>query len=256
MKNSRISWTTHTFNPWWGCVKVSPACDRCYAERDAKRWAFKVWGKKAERRFFGDKHWNEPRKWDRQAAALGIRPRVFCASMADVFEDREDLKLHRMRLWELIRETPNLDWLLLTKRPENVLGMVPEVWARYGFPRHAWIGTTAEDDKWWARRVPALLQIPASVRFVSVEPMLGPITESLIGVDWVLVGGESGPGARLMEKEWATDLLARCREVGVAYHFKQKGDALAKEMGCASHKGGDPAEWPEELRVQQFPVFA
>lgn len=120
-KNSRIEWTTHTFNPWWGCVKVSPACKHCYAESWAKRVGSNVWGIKAERRFFGDKHWSEPVKWNAAAAASGMRARVFCASMADVFEDRRDLDVHRIRLWKLIEATPRLDWLLLTKRPEIVI---------------------------------------------------------------------------------------------------------------------------------------
>jgi len=226
---------------------------RCYAERDAKRYGFRVWGKDSARRFFGDNHWRQPIKWDREAAAAGVRRRVFCASMADVFERREELNVWRERLWNLIGETPNLDWQLLTKRPEQVITMVPDSWVRHGFPSNVWVGVTAEDNDWWAARVPILRQIPTRVRFVSAEPLLGPITGSLTGIDWVLVGGESGPGARKMELEWATDLLRRCQGAGVRYHFKQKGQALAREMGCASRKGGDPAEWPDALRVQEFP---
>ncbi len=139
-KNSRIEWTTHTFNPWWGCVKVSPACKHCYAESWAKRVGSNVWGIKAERRFFGDKHWAEPLKWDVLAAASGVRARVFCASMADVFEDRRDLDVHRARLWKLIEATPHLDWLLLTKRPEIISRLAP--WANQ-WPENVWLGTVA-----------------------------------------------------------------------------------------------------------------
>src|ERR1043166_782056 len=123
--NSAIEWTDHTFNPWWGCVKVSPACDFCYAEVWGRRLGKGVGGKDAPRRFFADAHWNEPLRWNRAAAKVGIRRRVFCASMADVFEQRDDLNPQRERLWKLIDSTPNLDWLLLTKRPHNVMTLVP-----------------------------------------------------------------------------------------------------------------------------------
>lgn len=114
--DSKIQWTHHTFNPWWGCARVSPGCEHCYAERDAARWGTK-WGVNAERRFFGDKHWAEPLKWNRAAGKARETRRVFCASMADVFEDREDLAPHRARLYKLIESTPCLVWQLLTKRP-------------------------------------------------------------------------------------------------------------------------------------------
>lgn len=119
-KDTGITWTDSTFNPWWGCEKVSPGCTNCYAATFDKRVGGDHWGAKAGRRFFGDKHWREPEKWNRDAAKSGERHRVFCASMADVFEDRDDLVQPRIRLFHLISETPNLDWLLLTKRPENI----------------------------------------------------------------------------------------------------------------------------------------
>src|SRR5579859_1859246 len=119
--NSKISWTDHTFNPWWGCVKVSPACDHCYAESFSKRVGQNIWGVDSPRRFFGDKHWTEPLKWNRDALKDFGRPaRVFCASMADVFEVRDDLIPHRIRLFDLIKDTPNLLWNLLTKRAQEV----------------------------------------------------------------------------------------------------------------------------------------
>lgn len=251
-QNSSISWTDHTFSPWWGCEKVSPACAHCYAETWAKRWGHSVWGNRSPRRFFGDRHWREPKRWNRQAIKDGVRRRVFCSSMADVFEDRPDLDEPRARLMDLITETSWLDWLLLTKRPENMIRML----GREPWMFNVWAGTTAENDEWWRRRVPHLLQVPVRIKFVSVEPMLGPITESLTGIDWILVGGESGPGARRMDPQWAGDLLRRCRDSEVYYHFKQKGEALARERGCASRTGGDPTEWPEELRVQEFPSLS
>src|SRR5690606_14674702 len=124
-KDSKIEWTHHTFNPWWGCAKVSPACKYCYAETWAKRIGSHVWGASAPSRFFTDKHWQDPLRWDAEAAERGERRRVFCASMADVFERRKELNEPRERLWKLIEETPHLDWLLLTKRPQNIALMAP-----------------------------------------------------------------------------------------------------------------------------------
>ena len=169
-RDSEIEWTHHTFNPWWGCTKVSPACENCYAEAWAKRVGSDVWGAKAERRFFGAKHWKEPELWNDAAERLGIRYRVFCASMADVFESRADLKPERAKLWEVITKTPALDWLLLTKRPQNIAKMVP--WGKK-WPDNVWIGTTVEDQKFAALRLPHLLALPAAVRFLSCEPLLG-----------------------------------------------------------------------------------
>lgn len=222
-KNSRIEWTTHTFNPWWGCVKVSPACKHCYAESWAKRVGSKVWGINAERRFFTDKHWSEPLKWNAAAAASGVRARVFCASMADVFEDRRDLDVHRARLWKLIEATPWLDWLLLTKRPELIAQTVP--WGDQ-WPENVWIGTTVENQEYAFERLPHLAAIPAAVRFISAEPLLGHLDISPWAneIDWVITGGESGPHARPSSPSWFKDLLNRCMASDIAFHFKQWGD--------------------------------
>jgi protein gp37 len=223
-KNSRIEWTTHTFNPWWGCVKMSPACKHCYAESWAKRVGQDIWGVSADRRFFGDKHWSEPLKWDREAAAEGTRARVFCASMADVFEDRPDLDDARERLWRLIESTPHLDWLLLTKRPDLIQDKVN--WTS-GWPENVWMGTTAEDQKWAKKRLPYLVKVPAAVRFISAEPLLGPLSIQpwlKDGLDWVITGGESGARARPSSPSWFRDLMNQCMEADVAFHFKQWGD--------------------------------
>ncbi|XXX79249.1 DUF5131 family protein [Sorangium sp. So ce134] len=170
--DSKIQWTHHTYNPWWGCEKVSPACKHCYAEAFAKRTGHAVWGGDASpRRFFGDKHWEEPIKWNRAAEKAGERHRVFCASMADVFEARDDLDPHRARLWELIETTPALDWLLLTKRPEEIMRRIPERW-RDGLPVNVWVGTTVENQEMAEQRIPHLLRVPARVRFLSCEPLL------------------------------------------------------------------------------------
>lgn len=224
-KNSAIEWTHHTFNPWWGCTKVSPACKNCYAETFARRVGQDIWGPRAERRFFGDAHWREPLKWNDEAALAGTRRRVFCASMADVFENRAELTPSRERLWQLIADTPALDWLLLTKRPERVLKCVP--W-RHTWPSNVWVGVTAENQRWALRRIPLLLDLPAAVRFLSCEPLLGPLDLSawMAGVrrvDWVIAGGESGHKARPMNPEWASSLRDQCRAAAVPFHFKQWG---------------------------------
>lgn len=223
-KNSRIEWTNHTFNPWWGCTKVSAACKNCYAEAWSKRVGQKVWGPKAERRVFGDHHWSDPIKWNREAAALHQRRRVFCASMADVFEDRRDLDRWRLRLWEMIVATPQLDWLLLTKRPQLIARLAP--WNE-NWPSNVWLGTTVEDQDAANERLKYLAEIPATIRFISAEPLLGPLhLESWLGstINWVITGGESGPKARPSSPSWFRDLHGQCMAAEVPFHFKQWGD--------------------------------
>lgn len=269
MGKTKIEWCHFTFNPWWGCAKVSPACAHCYAERDAARFGTE-WGEKAERRFFGDKHWSEPLKWDRAAAKAGERHRVFCASMADVFEDRRDLDDARERLWILITMTPHLDWLLLTKRPENILrlGGPGKKGARLFFeeggkaPDNVWIGTTVEDQERAELRIPHLLRVPARIRFLSCEPLLGPIdlrkwTEPPNGIcgpcdagyptsctcpdniHWVIAGGESGHGARPMHPDWVREIRTHCAWVKIPFFFKQWGEwAPIKPEPDAEFHGG------------------
>lgn len=234
-----ISWTDHTFNPWWGCSRVSPGCQHCYAETFSKRLGEDLWGKDSPRRFFGPKHWNDPVRWNLAALAAG-RPRlVFCASMADVFEDRDDLVGERARLFDLIEATPRLEWQLLTKRPENVLRLASR-WAD-GWPANAWIGTTVEDQARADERVPLLLEIPAAVRFLSCEPLLGPVRlrpewieleiqafganglTCFPRVDWIIVGGESGPGHRPLNLDHARALRHQADVDVVPFFFKQVG---------------------------------
>ncbi len=228
-KNSSIEWTHHSFNPWWGCTKVSPACANCYAEAFAHRLGQGVWGANAPRRLFGDSHWREPLRWNAEALAEGEQRRVFCASMADVFEARTDLDSQRAKLWQLINVTPWLDWLLLTKRPEKVLDLVP--W-RKPWPHNVWIGTTVENEEWADLRLPHLARIPAVRRFVSCEPLLGPLdlrrwlrpeNSGFHPIDWVIVGGESGPKSRPMLPTWATDVRDSCVNVKTPFFFKQWG---------------------------------
>ena len=233
-KNSQIEWTHHTFNPWWGCTKVSPACDNCYAESWSKRTGQDLWGARKGRRFFGEQHWTEPTKWDREARLLRVRRRVFCASMADVFERRAILNAERTRLWKLIEDTPNLDWLLLTKRPQNIPPMTP--W-RNDWPRNIWIGTSVENQKMVEQRLPYLLRVPAAVRFLSCEPLLGALNlrpwfkrKDYKQIDWVIAGGESGPHSRPMHPDWAIGLLRQCQNASVPFHFKQWGHWAPAEL--------------------------
>lgn len=232
-KDSKIEWTHHTFNPWWGCAKVSPACKYCYAETWAKRIGSHVWGASAPRRFFTDKHWQDPLRWDAEAAERGERRRVFCASMADVFERRKELNEPRERLWKLIEETPHLDWLLLTKRPQNIALMAP--WGE-DWPHHVWLGTTVENQTWAEKRIPILMEVPARIRFLSCEPLLGPIDltsflhQKANGIHWIIAGGESGPHSRPMNPDWVRNLRNQCAENGVAFHFKQWGHWIPEEL--------------------------
>ncbi len=252
-EQSKIEWTDHTFNPWWGCVKVSPACDNCYAERDAARYmpGVALWGVGTLRRTFGQAHWAEPIKWNKQAAAAGVRRRVFCASMADVF-DKEAPTAERQRLWGVIENTPSLDWLLLTKRVGNVKNMLPLSWLQSPRP-NVWLGISVVNQAEAMRDVPKLLEIPAAVRFLSCEPLLEllaldevfGLTAEMTGCctdedcewcagtnermqgprpDWIIVGGESGPNARPMAKSWVDRIHEFCIDYEVPFFFKQWGE--------------------------------
>jgi protein gp37 len=253
-----IAWTDHTFNPWWGCTKVSPGCKNCYADTLSSRYGFDIWGPDKPRRFFSDQHWREPLKWEKRAAREGVRERVFCASMADVFEDNVDLLEHRARLFDLIEATPHLDWQLLTKRPENVARLVPREWNEGRWPGNVWIGASAEDQARLVQRMAHLARLPAPVRFLSCEPLLGPLDLLSVGVlpDWVIVGGESGPGARPFNVAWARSLRSQAHGTGIAFFMKQFGARPVLEAHDARlnhRKGEDPSEWPLDLRVQEFP---
>jgi protein gp37 len=315
MKNSNIEWTTHTFNPWIGCTKVSDGCKNCYAEALDKRWGHKRWGPNAARVRTSAANWKNPLRWDREAREAGRRDRVFCASLADVFDDHPSIDPQwRTDLTFLIHDTPNLDWLLLTKRPENILRLEPD-FAAHGevlFP-NVWLGTTVENQEQAEKRIPELLKVPAKVRFLSCEPLLGPVDlsrwliewnlgidhsgkfpnhtlvptyddgrqpmgldctgcsfTSAVPIDWVIVGGESGHGARPSDLQWARDIRDQCSSAGVACFVKQLG-AKATEirpspfggkwaggdieltLTLKDRKGGDWSEWPEDLRVRQFP---
>lgn len=179
-KVTGIQWCDHTFNAWWGCHKVSAGCAHCYAETFSKRFHSDIWGRDGRRRMMGEDYWREPLAWNRAAQAAGVRRRVFSGSMCDVFEDDFKLKTTaemvrkaRYRLFILIRLTPHLDWLLLTKRPENVSKLVPSYWMTGKWPLNAWMGTSVENQDAADKRIPILLGLPAPIRFLSCEPLLG-----------------------------------------------------------------------------------
>ena len=256
-KNSAIAWTDHTFNPWWGCQKVSEGCKNCYAEQLADhRRHMSVFGPVAttKRKTMSENYWDQPLKWNKAAhAGLGvIRKRVFCASMADVFEDHPQVEDWRERLWAVIEMTPNLDWMLLTKRPENIEAMLPERWIfGSGTPKNIWLGVSAENQDHLESRWPVLQGIVRTwgirYSFLSLEPLLGPIDLEVAyeyqehdedgikwcpGVDWVIVGGESGPNARPMNLGWARAIRDQCIDNEIPFFFKQIG-------GKDKEKGGD-----------------
>lgn len=168
-ENTKIEWADHSWNPWIGCQKVSPACDNCYAEAMNDRFKGGNWGPKAPRRRTSESNWKKPLSWNRKAEKLGIRYRVFCASMADVFDNAVPTEW-RDDLWDLIRATPHLDWLLLTKRPQNIKKMISDDWGE-GY-ENVWLGTTVENQKVADQSIPIFLDVPAKVHFLSVEPML------------------------------------------------------------------------------------
>lgn len=225
-QSSTIEWTDHTFNPWTGCTKISPGCDHCYAEAWAKRSGIVKWGKGPRKRTT-ETYWRAPHIWQKKAelfqAQYGRRQRVFCASLADVFDNKADKKW-RADLFELIKATPSLDWQLLTKRPQNIRKMLPNDWGENGYD-NVWLGFTAEDQLRFNQRKRFLLEIPAAVWFVSYEPAIGPLrlSNSDPKPDWLIVGGESGGGARYMDADWVRDILNDCSEFAIAPFFKQWG---------------------------------
>jgi protein gp37 len=238
-ETSLISWTDHTFAPWFGCTRVSEECYFCYAEDwTVRRFHKAEWGPHAPRVRSAQSTWKQPLAWQRKAAKLGIRHRVFCSELSDVF-DNQALEEWRRDIWELIRQCPDLDWLLLTKRVPNARKMLPEGWP---WP-HVWLGTTAGTQLGWTRDVNLLRTIPATVRFVSVEPMLEPIKADLIGIDWVICGGETDPRKKGRERptdpDWCRSLLRQCRHAGVPFYMKQMTSN---------------APIPEDLMVREFPA--
>jgi len=306
-ENSKIEWTDHTFNPFIGCTKVSPGCDNCYAEAMMdKRMHKVVWGPQQPRVRTSATNWREPLKWNARHDAFfaehGRRQRVFCASLADVFDNAIDTAW-REDVFDLIRATLNLDWLLLTKRIGNVRKMLEDAadhafnhrrddlhqwlvaWLNGDAPLNVWLGATIVNQEEASRDVPKLLSMPARVRFLSMEPLLGPVDLSsipanlvtaagvdagydwfdpLTGVgitpngrqeddeepayprlDWIIVGGESGHGARPMDTAWAQSLRQQCVDAGARFFMKQ--------MGGVRDKRGALGDLPKDLQVREHP---
>ena len=289
MGKTTIEWTSYfqngklipgyTFNPFWGCCKISPGCENCYAETWAKRTGFsEIWGFHKVRRHFGEKHWQEPLKWNAKAIKEGVIKLVFCGSMCDIFENNpvDDVAMHedRRRLFEVIENTDNLFWLLLTKRLENVMIMTPWHWEKW--PENVAIGASIENQNTTEVRIPALLQIPAKFRFLSIEPLIDhvdlennldwlweadPLEDGEWRYDprgdihWVIVGGESGPRSRPMNLDWVRDLREQCFDAQMPFFVKQLGThwARSEKVYAKSKKGENKELWPEDLRIQQIP---
>lgn len=257
MKNSGINWTDHTANFWWGCVKVSDGCKNCYAETLSKRYGKSIWGPPQNTdREYKSGIWQDLRKWDKEAGSDGVRRRVFVSSMSDFLENHPQVADWRERAKALILDLKNIDVLLLTKRPENAPIFLSD-WMK-DFPPHVWMGTSVEDQKVADTRLGHLLVIPAPIHFLSVEPMLEKIDLDMDGrnygrnfatysekVQWVIVGGESGPRCRPFQIEWARDLLKQCRETGAAFWMKQ--------LGGHPNKRHELEDLPEDLRVRELP---
>lgn len=241
-ENTQIEWCDHTFNPWTGCTKISPGCRNCYAEKNRARFGFNdEWGPSGVRRRTGAGNWSKPLAWNRRLEGTGERETVFCASLADVFENRPELVEWRADLLDLVRATPNLDWLILTKRPENIA-------TEWRIEHNVWLGTSVETQA-QASRIQALTAgVAPTVAFLSCEPLLGPLDIDLGGIDWVIAGGESGPGARPMNPEWARSLQAQCEIAGAAFLFKQWGEHDASGVKVGKKKAGrvlDGRTWDE-----------
>jgi protein gp37 len=278
-KQTKIEWCDHTWNPWRGCTKVSAGCANCYAETLSHRnpKVLGEWGPHGTRVLASDAAWREPMKWNAAAKRDGVRRRVFCASLADVFESwdgqmddhrgrsswtleadtthRTTLDDARRWLFALIQDTPNLDWLLLTKRPENFREMIPfgQGWPWF----NVWLGVSVEDQETANRRLPLLMETPAAVRFLSCEPLLGSIDfaktgVSVHGLDWVIAGGESGPKARPMPLAALHGLANQCTYHAIPFFMKQFGSVLARKWRLRDSKGGDlsedsSCEWPRDF---------
>lgn len=239
---SKIEWCDHTFNPWIGCTNVSPGCDNCYAEAWAKRFNMAQWGNHARKRT-SDGNWEKPIGWNADAREFkrrtGHRPRVFCASLADVFDNQVDSSW-RADLFELIQKCRRLDWLLLTKRPQNIAKMLPVDWGE-GY-KNVWLGITAENQKYYDQRWEILQNIPSRIKFVSYEPALGPLRLQKRGPqpNWIISGGESGNKARPLNPDWIRNIVADCRRIGVSAFHKQWGtyasNPLVVEQGMRLDK--------------------
>ena len=244
---TKIEWTDHTFNPWLGCTKVSAGCTHCYAETLTTRYGWAKWGPGQARKRTSIANWKKPLTWNRKAERDGVRRRVFCASLCDVF-DHEAPAGAREDLWNLIRQCPFLDWQLLTKRPENIAEYLPDDWGD-GWP-NVWLGTTTEDQSAYDLRWPILSAIPAAVHFISYEPAIGSLMIRGGGLPhfdktpaWIIIGGESGNGARTMNPDWARELIAECDPFRIPIFLKQWGTYKSNPIVFEQGKNRVAAEY-------------
>jgi len=257
-----ISWCHHTLNPWIGCARVSPACENCYAETLNNRHGWADWGVHGTRHLTSLANMRLPLRWNKMASEAGERRRVFCASLADIFENRDELKPRRAEVYDLTLATPDLDYLLLTKRIDHA----DRLWSIAADSRDVmwrsnhWLGTTVEDRKFGFPRIAVLRNIPAQTRFLSCEPLLEDLGDlDLTGIHWVIVGGESGGNPRPFNLAWARRLRDQCAEKGVAYFAKQLGanpvDGATKwRLDFDKKHGADLRDFTNELRVREFPT--
>ena len=271
-RDSKIEWCDHTFNTWVGCQKVGPGCDHCYAERWAKRTGqADLWS--GRRRRTSHANWKSPHRWNRRAVKAGRRDRVFCASLADVFDNAVP-QAWRDDLWSLIRETPALDWIIVTKRIGNTPDMLPSDWGN-GYP-NVWLMITVVNQEEAGRDVPRLLKLPAAVRGVSIEPQLGAIDlsritppgraelDALVGfdfdqgrptnsaLDWVICGCESGPQRRHPDENWFRSLRDQCQAAGIPFFYKQAPGGTAPK-GVIETPELDGRRWIEFPRAKNSP---
>jgi protein gp37 len=286
-KRTKIAWTESSWSPWWGCTPVSAGCEHCYAASFARRIGHDCFGANKPRRMMSEAHWREPLRWDAKAAMEG-RIQTNFPSMCDPFEDLPELRAPLARLWSLFPQTPHTRWLLLTKRPENADKLAQRaatailndefpppcpIW-----PDNVWLGVTGEDQPNLDRRLANALAVPASYRFLSLEPLLGeirlpsfPMTAG--GIRWVIAGGESGPHARPCNVSWLRSIRDQCKASGVAFFCKQLGDDCRWDgihgeywpdgtitedtlqgdfrVHLRTRAGANPTEWPEDLRVRE-----
>ena len=261
-EDSGIAWTTNTFNPWYGCTKVGPGCDHCYAEAWNTRFSADGlppnWGPGAPRRRTAASNWAKVRKWNRDAATASEPVRVFCASLADVFDNEADPAV-RADLWKLVRETPNLQYQFLTKRVGNVLKMLPPDW-RENFGHCGIVSTVVTQDE-CDRDLPKLLAVKREAGAAWVGLSVEPQVERVIpkargGLDWLITGGESdqrGAKARPYDPDWARALITYGQATGTAIFVKQMGSNPGGGLRLRDRAGADPSEWPVNLRVREFP---
>lgn len=245
-EKSEISWTDATFNPVIGCTRVSPGCDHCYAARDNERrkWVSEWDG---PRRRTSKANWDQVLRWNRKAAASGVPLKVFCASLSD-WADNLWEEQWRIDMWALIRETRYLRWIMLTKRIGNVPKMLPPDFSAETFP-HVGIMATMVNQQEYDRDRLKLSAIPAAWRGISAEPLLGRIIldhkDAKENLNWVITGGESGPGFRPLDMDAVRYLRDQCAELGITFHHKQNGGVRGKDAGClvdgVEHKHFPPA---------------